>query len=441
FELLKDAQKRVLDLQYWHDFMNCIHQAGFRSSKMISSQNNLLFTYMLYLIGRTEYNVPEFDLRKVISLWFFMASVTGRYTSSPESAMEFDLARLRGLRTHDDFIKTLKDVCKITITGDFWTMALPNDLATSSPRSPSLFAYQAALVLLDANALFSKMKISDLLDPSVYAKRTAIERHHLFPKKYLRHLGIESVRDTNQIANYALVEWGDNADISSRAPVDYLPEMKKRFNNQELERMYYWHALPDNWENMDYREFLLRRRELIASVIRDAYSKLTGQSEKETHPVRLDQLWDNGETGTVEFKSTLRINLHTGEKDPRIELSTLKTIAAFLNSNGGTLIIGVADDSEPVGLDKDEFASEDKMHLHLVNLLNDRIGPQHMIYIHPQFDDYKGRRIMVVNCLRGKSPVFVKDGRLERFYVRTGAATMELFGEQMQSFIDQRFKI
>ena len=185
FELLKDAQKRVLNLQHWHDFMNCIRQAGFRSGKMISSQNNLLFSYILYLIGRTEYKVPEFDLRRVIARWFFMSAVTGRFTGSPESAMEFDLAGLRDVDTSDGFVKTLSQICDITLTNDFWAVSLPNDLATSSPRSPSLFAYLAALVLLDARVLFSKIKVADLLDPSVQANRSAVERHHLFPKGFL----------------------------------------------------------------------------------------------------------------------------------------------------------------------------------------------------------------------------------------------------------------
>lgn len=199
FELLKDAQHRTLNLQYWHDFMNCIRQAGFRSGKMISSQNNLLFSYMLYLIGRTEYKVPEFDLRRVVARWFFMSAVTGRFTGSPESAMEFDLARLRDVDSSDDFVKTLSHICDITLTNDFWAVSLPNDLATSSPRSPSLFAYLAALVLLDARALFSKIKVANLLDPSMHANRAAVERHHLFPKGFLKKRGITAIRDTNQI--------------------------------------------------------------------------------------------------------------------------------------------------------------------------------------------------------------------------------------------------
>ncbi|MCI0453417.1 MAG: DUF262 domain-containing protein, partial [Candidatus Dadabacteria bacterium] len=79
FEVLKKAQERVINLQYWHDFMNCIRMAGFRSDRMISSQNNLLFSYILYLLGRTEYSVDEFRLRRVIARWHFMSSLTGRF--------------------------------------------------------------------------------------------------------------------------------------------------------------------------------------------------------------------------------------------------------------------------------------------------------------------------------------------------------------------------
>ena len=92
--------------------------------------------------------------------------------------------------TADGFVKTLSQICDITLTNDFWAVSLPNDLATSSPRSPSLFAYHAALVLLDARALFSKIKVADLLDPSMHANRAAVERHHLFPKGFLSKQGI-----------------------------------------------------------------------------------------------------------------------------------------------------------------------------------------------------------------------------------------------------------
>jgi hypothetical protein len=441
FEVLKKSQARVLNLQYWHDFMNCIRQAGFRSGKMISSQNNLLFSYMLYLIGRTEYNIDEFDLRRVIARWFFMSSVTGRFTGSPESAMEFDLARFRDIKDGHQFISILEQICDITLTNDFWNVSLPNDLATSSPRSPSLFAYHAALVLLDARALFSKARVSELLDPALLAKRSAVERHHLFPKGYLKTIGLTSTRDTNQIANYALVEWGDNTRISDQPPAEYLPELKARFDTDELSRMNRWHALPENWEHLDYRDFLEKRRELMAQIIAEGYQTLTAELGPEATAEELDlgQIVINGESEAVEFKSTLRTNLHTGNKDPRMELAILKTLAGFINTNGGTLIIGVSDDGTPVGIEVDGFENEDKMSLHLVNMVKSKMGPQAMTRMHAHFEDYEDSRVMVVICGKASSAVFVKDGDIERFYIRTGPSTTELSASQTQDYIKHRF--
>lgn len=443
FSLLKDAQQRTLNLQYWHDFMNCIRQAGFRSGKMISSQNNLLFSYILYLIGRTEYRVPEFDLRRVIARWFFMSAVTGRFTGSPESDMEFDLARLRDVDTAEGFVQTLNQICDITLTNDFWAVSLPNDLATSSPRSPSLFAYHAALVLLDAKALFSRIKVANLLDPSIRSNRASIERHHLFPKGFLSKMGITAIRDTNQIANYALVEWGDNVTISDQAPAEYLPSLLARFSPDELESMYHWHALPSNWEYMDYRDFLVNRRERIAQVIAEGYSTLVTENSMgmtTSQDFDLSKIVIRGESEAVEFKSTLRTNLHTGNKDARMELSALKTLAGFLNTNGGTLIIGVADDGNPVGIQADDFGNEDKMSLHLVNIVKTRMGVHAMTNMHAHFDDHEGCRVMVVKCNKSKVPVFLKDGDIERFYIRTGPATTELSASQTQEYIKQWFR-
>jgi hypothetical protein len=281
FEVLKEAQEKTLNLQHWHNFLLCIRQAGFRNNKMISSQNNLLYSYILYLIGRTKYGIEEYNLRQVIAQWFFMSAITGRYTDSPETTMEFDLAQLRDVSEAEQFVSWLQYICKITLTNDFWEVTLPNDLATSSPRSPSLFAYNASLVLLGANVLFSKTKVAELLDPAIQSNKSAIERHHLFPKSYLVKQNITSTRETNQIANYAFVEWSDNIKISDQSPAEYLPQLIKRFNQEELDNMYHYHALPDSWEFMDYREFLEKRRKLMAQIIREGYQKLKDNVENE----------------------------------------------------------------------------------------------------------------------------------------------------------------
>lgn len=439
FDVLKAAQSRALGLQHWHDYFKAIAHSGHRGGGLITSQTALLFTYVFYLIGRTEYGLDEYALRQLCARWFFMTSLTGRYTSSPESAMESDLARLREVKSAEAFAQAMGRVCDSTLTNDFWNITLPNELATSSPRSPSLFAYIASLVLLDARVLFSSHRVIDALDPSVHSNKAAAERHHLFPKAYLTTLGIDEIRDTNQIANYALVEWGDNVTIGAKAPAEYLPSLLERFPVKDLAQMYYWHALPDGWEHMQYGAFLVARRERMAQVIKDGYERLDGKAAA-TIECSVEQLVGTGETTSVEFKSALRKNLHTGQHDPRIEHSVLKTIAGFLNAGGGTLVIGVADDGSAVGIQEDGFQNEDKAYLHLVNLLNSRIGPTHMMYVAVRFDDYKNRRVMMVECARAASPAFLKDGNVERFYVRTGASTTEFSASQTNEYIGRRFK-
>ena len=441
FELLKDAQNKVLNVQYWHDFLKAVKQAGFRSGKMISSESNLLFAYMLYLMGRTEYKVDEFKLRKLIARWFFMTALTGRFSSSPESKMEFDLARFRVVESAEDFVNVFERLCTETLSSDYWSITLPSDLATSSARSPSMFAYFASLNLLGANVLFSNQKISDLMEPSTQAKRASIERHHLFPKAYLKSIGVNDNREINQIANFTMVEWGDNTKISDLPPTEYLPLMQERFNSKEMQKMCEWHALPDGWETMEYGQFLKERRGLMSANISNAYELLSGNGGDTLldNEISINDLVAQQENTGVEFKSTLRVNLHTNEKDSKMELAVLKTLAGFLNRSGGTLIIGVADDGSPVGIEIDGFPNEDKMYLHLINLIKDRIGPQYMMYMHPKFDDYEDVRVFSIECSPAKSAVFVKDGNTEKFFVRTGAATSELVGGQAQEYIKQRF--
>jgi len=276
FNKLKEAQMKVLDLTNWHEYLKCIKQAGYIKSDLLRSKTNVIYVYIMFLIGRVEYNLDLFELRKIIAKWFFMTALTSRYGSSPESQMEQDLSLLRNITSGQDFINVLEQQIYNQFTNDFWTITLPNNsLATSSSTSPAMYAYYASLNLLDAMGLFSKMKIHDLLAEGLRAKKSPLEIHHLFPKGYLKLIGITDQQHINQIANYALVEWNDNIDISDKAPSEYLPKYITRYSEEELQKMFYWHALPENWQNMDYSEFLQKRRVLIAGVIKDAFSKIS----------------------------------------------------------------------------------------------------------------------------------------------------------------------
>jgi predicted HTH transcriptional regulator len=115
------------------------------------------------------------------------------------------------------------------------------------------------------------------------------------------------------------------------------------------------------------------------------------------------------------------------------------TRPAFLNSHGGYLLIGVDDQGKPLGIDADRFPNEDRMHLHLVNLLKQRLGAEHLVHIESHFETLEGKRVLLVKCKASKLPVYLKDGNTEQFFVRTGPATAELLPSQIQGFIRQRF--
>ncbi len=274
FDILREAQDCVLNLQNWHDFFKVLKRAGYQSGKLISSEMTIVYTYAMWLIGKIDYGVDPYYLREIMARWFFMVALTGRYTGSPEGRMEQDLALLRGIDTAEGFVKILDQQINAILTRDYWEVTLPNDLETAAARSTGQFAFYAALCLLDANVLYSKMKVSELLDPTIKSKKKALERHHLFPRRYLQKMGIREKRLIYQTANYALVEWRDNIAISDKAPKDYVPQVEARFTGEELQKMYTMHALPEKWYEMEYTTFLNERRKLMADIIRRGFMKL-----------------------------------------------------------------------------------------------------------------------------------------------------------------------
>ena len=276
FAILRESQSYVLDLQNWHEFFKVLRRAGYLSSQFISSEMAVLYTHALWLIGKRDFKVDSYRLREVIARWFFMAALTGRYTGSPESRMEQDLALLREAYSPDDFLRILNQQIEAVLTRDYWEVTLPNELETAAARNTGQFAYYAALCLLEAPVLYSKMKVSALLDPLIRAKKSALERHHLFPRRYLQRIKIGDKRLINQAANYALVEWSDNIDISDRSPREYVPELEARFTSEEIQNMYSWHALPERWYEMEYSLFLQERRRRMADVIRQGFGKIKG---------------------------------------------------------------------------------------------------------------------------------------------------------------------
>lgn len=277
FAILREAQQHVLNLTNWHQFLSALIGAGFRSGEMISSQTALLYAYAFYLHGRIRCKIPEHQLQKAIGRWFFFSSLHGRYTNSPESVMDADLNRVKGLTSGDQFLAMLDGLIANEMTNDYWSITLPADLATSSARNPQLFAYVASQNRLGARVLFSHKTIADLVDPAIKAKKKALERHHLFPRAWLEKNGVSERTEVNQMANYALLEWPENIAISDTPPSEYVPVIRERFAGKDGEwrRMLTDHALPERWEELAYADFLDQRRKLMAAVIRRGFESLS----------------------------------------------------------------------------------------------------------------------------------------------------------------------
>jgi len=277
----KEGQKHVLNRINWDEFQKVLERAGLRSGSMISSQTGVLYTYVLWLIGRVEFKVPVDDLRELMARWIFMSQLTSRYTGSSETIIQEDITRLMSLenRTAADFVQTLNHQLEVSISNDWWSASLPDLFETSSVRSPSWLAYIASLNILDANVLLSNMKVNAWITPGARPVK-GIEKHHLFPREYLKkHLKITNTRRINQVANLALVEWSDNINISDSSPGDYWPGQirDKRMESQQVQQMQ-WHGLPTNWCNLSYDEFLVQRRTLMAQITHQGFLRLSDPS-------------------------------------------------------------------------------------------------------------------------------------------------------------------
>ena len=443
FDELRRAQDEVLDLTNWHEFLKCLLHAGFRRRRMLTSQTALIYTYVLWLIGKRDFKLDLKTLRHVISRWFFMCHTTGRYTNSPESRIESDLGRISALEGGDGaaFCAELDRIVRSTFTRDYWEISLPNRLDTSSARSPVLSAYWAALVLLDAELLLSDLRVRDHLDPSVTAPRS-IERHHLFPRAYLATKNITNQRQVNAIANMTLIDWPENASIGATGPKEYWPTMASRLAPDHLKRQTLWHALPVGWEQLDYPNFLEKRRLLIAQVVRTGFERLWKENRLVLPPTLADLL-DESESQTLEFKSTARWNVHTERYDKRLEHAIAKTVCGFLNAEGGKLLIGVNDRGGVVGLDADiqtlrRKGTCDGYELFLRQHLDNSLSIQTAGAVRIEFEQAGTKGVCVVSVAASGRPVFCKpltDGREPReFWVRIGNATKQMYGEDMVNY-------
>lgn len=145
-----------------------------------------------------------------------------------------------------------------------------------------------------------------------------------------------------------------------------------------------------------------------------------------------------GESDQVEFKSTMRWNLRADKPGKEIEKAWLKSVVAYLNTGGGFLLIGVADDGEILGIENDKFQNEDKFLLHFDNLIKQHIGLQFASYIKAEIRTLHEQQVFLVACDRCPDPVYLKIGDAEDFFIRMGPSTRSLPGSRVMDYLKER---
>lgn len=277
FDNLKETLPLVLDLTNWHEFVKSIMNAGYLNSEMILSKNALFYTYAFYLIGKHRYKLSNLENQNLCSLWFFYAILSSMYTGSFESTVEGQLNRIKQISSIEEYKKFFLDRISEEWTDDFFSITLPgvNGLAVSGRGNNAWFAYVASLNLLGTPVLFTKsnLHVSALFQAGIDGKKKSLEKHHLFPKAYLKSLGYSDSM-INQMANYALIDWNQNISILDTAPADYYPIICNGMSEKAIRKMEDENALPHGWEHMSYPDFLQERRKLMALRIKEAYYKL-----------------------------------------------------------------------------------------------------------------------------------------------------------------------
>ncbi len=276
FNRLKKGIVRFMNETHFKNLIMIIRSAGFVDSSMIRSQNSLNFAYILYLTLRDQ-GIPLADIERYVRRWFVMSVLTGRYSSSPESAFDYDIRQI-----HDQGIQAYADgLIKGELSDAFWESALPQALTTSVASSPYFRLYQAAQIKTnDLGFLSRDITVQDLIE-------VKSDVHHLFPRDYLKKNGLPRGQ-YNQIANYVVAQSEINIAIGNKEPRIYFNQLleqcqggAKRYGNitemDELRKNFHMNCIPEGMENMtvdNYQEFLIERRKLMAQKIRTYFEGL-----------------------------------------------------------------------------------------------------------------------------------------------------------------------
>lgn len=276
FKKMYEGVLNVISQHNFTQFMLAIKSAGFISSKMVTSNMALDFAYTIHLLLQ-ESDVPVAERKRIVQKWYVLSVLTGRYSSSPESAFARDIRQI----TEQGVLSMLKAIEDATLSENFWRVAVPQNLTMTSTNNPTYLVYLAAQVFFnDTSLLSSNISVRELIN-------LGGDVHHVFPKQYLidNHYAKSQY---NQDANYAYLDRPVNESIGKKSPKEYFNLALKQcetkacecgsiIDKNQLMRNLETNCIPAEVFTMDqedFSHFLEERRLLMANKIRKYYENL-----------------------------------------------------------------------------------------------------------------------------------------------------------------------
>ena len=276
FRRLEGAILQYMNESDFKRFVMILRSAGFVDVAMIRSQNTVNFAYILYITLRAR-GIDSVEIETLVRRWFVMSILTGRYTSSPETAFGLDIRNFDG----QDASTYLDVVERGELSDAFWNVGLPQRMDTSVASSPYFNVFLASQVKSNDKGFLSR-------DHTVQTLLEGLSHiHHVFPRNYLKQNGLPQSR-YNQIANYVVMQSETNIAIGDKAPNEYFKDIRQQCENgksyyggiKELDQLRInlaAHCIPAGMEETgveNYNAFLQKRRTLMAAKIRDYYRGL-----------------------------------------------------------------------------------------------------------------------------------------------------------------------
>lgn len=203
-------------------------------------------------------------------------------------------------------------------------------------------------------------------------------------------------------------------------------------------------SLPDNIK----ASLEVRLVETVDEVLSDAlidYDIGELLKEKQENYSKILELSARGEGEKIEFKSSLRWDHKQNAKNKMIEGIVAKTIVGFLNSEGGHLLIGVKDNKEIIGLEKDfstlQKQDEDGFELHLTQVINNYIGIEFRNFVHTIFEQINGKTVCLVAIDKSTKPAYLLMEGKSEFYIRAGNSTEPLDPKEAHDYITSHWRV